>query len=89
LTERTEAEEPDYAGVWGQLNPNGRVGKPEDVAATVGFLLSPASRHITGQTLFVDGGWTSYAPSPFFLREVNADVPSREVKGSASRARVA
>ena len=82
LTERTQEEEPDYAGIWSVLNPNGRVGKPEDVAATVSFLLSPASRHITGQTLLVDGGWTAYGPSPDFFDKVRAGIPaSGEVAG--------
>ncbi|MFT5999817.1 MAG: glucose 1-dehydrogenase [Neolewinella sp.] len=75
LTERTQEEEPDYAGTWAKLNPNKRVGQPEDIATTVAFMLSPASRHITGQTLLVDGGWTSYAPSPFFLKEIAEDRP--------------
>ena len=34
----------------------GRAGQPEDVAAAITFLASPASRHITGQILRVDGG---------------------------------
>jgi NAD(P)-dependent dehydrogenase (short-subunit alcohol dehydrogenase family) len=38
------------------ITPNGRLGEPEDVAELVAFLLSPASRHMTGQTLHVDGG---------------------------------
>jgi len=36
--------------------PANRVGTPEDVAATVLFLASPAAGYITGQTLVVDGG---------------------------------
>lgn len=39
--------------------PAGRVGKPEDVAAAVLFLASPAAGYITGQTLVVDGGMIS------------------------------
>lgn len=34
----------------------GRAGTPQDIAATVRFLASPAARHITGQVLRVDGG---------------------------------
>ncbi len=36
----------------------GRVGTPEDVEGAALFLLSRASRFITGQVLAVDGGWT-------------------------------
>lgn len=35
-----------------------RMTKPEEIAATVVFLLSPKSGHTTGQHLFVDGGYT-------------------------------
>lgn len=38
--------------------PLGRVGDPEtDIGTVVSFLLSDASRYLTGQTLVVDGGW--------------------------------
>ena len=34
----------------------GRVAEPEDVARVISFLCSDAARHITGQTIVVDGG---------------------------------
>ncbi|RKY78384.1 2-deoxy-D-gluconate 3-dehydrogenase [candidate division KSB1 bacterium] len=39
--------------------PMGRWGKPEDLAGAAVFLASEASDYITGQTIFVDGGWLS------------------------------
>ena len=37
-------------------NPLGRIGRPEEVAAVILFLASPAARFITGQCYSVDGG---------------------------------
>jgi 3-oxoacyl-[acyl-carrier protein] reductase len=34
----------------------GRVAEPDDVAHVVSFLCSEEARHITGQTIVVDGG---------------------------------
>jgi 2-hydroxycyclohexanecarboxyl-CoA dehydrogenase len=38
--------------------PMKRLGKPEEVAAAVAFLVSDEARFITGQTLSVSGGLT-------------------------------
>lgn len=36
--------------------PLGRIGKPEEIAATAAFLLSPGAAYITGTVINVDGG---------------------------------
>ena len=36
--------------------PLGRIAEPDDIASVALFLASDASRHITGETIVVDGG---------------------------------
>lgn len=64
LTERTLAEDPTYPKMWSAITPMGRPAICEDIANAALFLLSPHSGHITGQSLVVDGGWTSVSPLP-------------------------
>ena len=63
LTKRTE-EIPDYEVTWSRLTPMGRPATVTDIAKSALFLVSDQARHITGQSLIVDGGWTSISPSP-------------------------
>jgi NAD(P)-dependent dehydrogenase (short-subunit alcohol dehydrogenase family) len=39
--------------------PAGRIGTPEDIGAVVAFLLSGDASYVNGQTVVVDGGFTS------------------------------
>ena len=40
------------------MTPLKRMGKPDEIAETVLFLASDGAGYITGQMLYVDGGWT-------------------------------
>lgn len=63
-TERT-LEDAAYEKTWSRITPMGRPARVEDIAATALFLVSDEARHITGQSLVVDGGWTAVSPSPY------------------------
>lgn len=64
LTERTLRDDPAYEQHWSSVTPTGRAGHVEDVVAAALYLASPQARHVTGQTLVVDGGWTVQSPLP-------------------------
>ncbi|MCV7079313.1 SDR family NAD(P)-dependent oxidoreductase [Mycobacterium szulgai] len=42
-----------------EMTPHQRLGTVDDVANTVAFLCSPGGEFINGQTIVVDGGWSS------------------------------
>lgn len=44
------------ADVMAKQNPNGRLGRPEDIAGAVVYLASRAGAHINGSTIVLDGG---------------------------------
>jgi NAD(P)-dependent dehydrogenase (short-subunit alcohol dehydrogenase family) len=46
----------DVAGDLEKAVPAGRVGRPEEVAAAVAFLVSEDAAYVNGATLAVDGG---------------------------------
>ena len=60
FTEMTEPllSQPGVKEKYEERIPVGRLGLPEDMASTVVFFASDASSYVTGQTVFVDGGWT-------------------------------
>ena len=64
ITERT-LQDKTYEKTWSDITPMGRPAYVSDIANAALFLVSPASRHITGQSLVVDGGWTALSPSPY------------------------
>lgn len=63
-TERTKSD-PDYESTWSRITPIGKPASTKEIASAALFLVSPEAGHITGQTLVVDGGWTSVSPSPY------------------------
>jgi len=58
LTE-TLFEQPELARSLAAKTLVGRTGEPDDIHGTTLFLASPASSYVTGQILFLDGGWTA------------------------------
>jgi glucose 1-dehydrogenase len=63
LTERTMHDDA-YEKTWSELTPMGRPARPVDIADAVLFLVSDKARHITGQNLVIDGGWSAVSPAP-------------------------
>lgn len=64
ITERTTEDE-DYIKTWSSITPMGKPATVDDIANAALFMVLPSSRHITGQSLIIDGGWTSVSPSPY------------------------
>lgn len=61
-SEMTEGifRDPHYLEYINKQTPLGRTGNPDDLKGAVVYLASPASDYVTGQTIFVDGGWTAW-----------------------------
>lgn len=56
--ERNLRDDPDYRKAWGKMIPLGRTAEADEMIGPAVFLASQESSYVTGQTFFVDGGWT-------------------------------
>lgn len=50
-------KDPDVVKRYEEKIPMGRLGVPQDLASTAVFLASDSSSYVTGQIIYVDGGW--------------------------------
>jgi glucose 1-dehydrogenase len=53
-------DDPEKAREVQEEIPWGRLGKPEEIAATIAWVAGPEAEYVVGTTLFVDGGMTLY-----------------------------
>ncbi|MCD2421270.1 SDR family oxidoreductase [Niabella pedocola] len=63
LTERTLADA-DYASKWEKITPGGRAATVADIAEAALFLVHEKARHINGQNIVIDGGWSCVGVQP-------------------------
>lgn len=52
--------------------PLGRMAEPEEIAATIAFLASPAASYVTGATFSADGGWSAFGATESALPGLEA-----------------
>lgn len=55
--QQTGCTRQDVLAEWEASIPAGRLGRPEELAALIVFLMSEAAGYVTGQCLVSDGGW--------------------------------
>ena len=56
ITRPAMAADPSFEKFWINKSALGRMGKPEDIAAGINFLLCEEAAFITGHGLVIDGG---------------------------------
>lgn len=61
ITPMTEGrlQDPKFKRINVEMTPHQRLGTVEDVASTIAFLCTQGGSFINGQTIVVDGGWSS------------------------------
>jgi NAD(P)-dependent dehydrogenase (short-subunit alcohol dehydrogenase family) len=59
MTERVLDKEGISEQEWIAPEPIGRMGRPEEIAAAVVWLLSDAASFVTGHPMAIDGGWVA------------------------------
>jgi NAD(P)-dependent dehydrogenase (short-subunit alcohol dehydrogenase family) len=61
VTPMTEGrlDDPLFKRINVEMTPHTRLGTVDDIASTIAFLCSPGGSFINGQTIVVDGGWSS------------------------------
>lgn len=60
MTRRAVEIYAEWAAIWKEMTPAGKMGEPADVAHAVWYLASDASRYANGTDLIVDGGYTAW-----------------------------
>lgn len=59
-SEEVQLKMPKFVKLLSKQTHLGRIGKPEEAAGIINFLLSNDSSYITGADIPVDGGWTAW-----------------------------
>ena len=64
LTDRNLRYSEGFSEKWSRVTPLGRALLPEDYVGVVSFLASDDAKMITGQILYIDGGWSILGLGP-------------------------
>ena len=59
MTKSVSATDPEMYADWMARTPAGRIGQPPELGPLAVYLLSDASAFVVGQSIVIDGGYTS------------------------------